>query len=130
MSESYATVINCIDGKIQIPVISYIIENFGVDYVDNITEPGAVKYLNRDNEDSSTRVKMYSLKKRVEESLNTHGSKLIIITAHAGCVYNPVSKTQQIIQLNEAEETIASWKKKCETAVLWIDENNFINDII
>ncbi|HOP76783.1 MAG TPA: hypothetical protein PLD05_04790 [Thermogutta sp.] len=37
---SFATVVNCMDGRTQGPVISYLKERFGVDYVDNSTEAG------------------------------------------------------------------------------------------
>jgi len=33
---SYCTVINCMDGRVQLPVIKYLKERFDVDYVDSI----------------------------------------------------------------------------------------------
>ena len=41
MSEGkFATSISCIDGRIQLPLAKWIKENYSVDYVDAITEPG------------------------------------------------------------------------------------------
>ena len=37
---SFYTTINCMDGRVQLPVISYLMERFGVQYVDAITGPG------------------------------------------------------------------------------------------
>ena len=37
---SYCTVINCMDGMVQLPAINYLKERFEVDYVDSITGPG------------------------------------------------------------------------------------------
>ena len=41
MSEkTFATAINCMDGRVQLPVTAFLKKKYGVDYVDVITEPG------------------------------------------------------------------------------------------
>lgn len=35
----FATAINCIDGRTQLPVIEWARKKYGVDYVDMITKP-------------------------------------------------------------------------------------------
>ncbi len=42
---SFCTVVNCIDGRVQLPVINYLADYFDVDYVDSITEAGPVAIL-------------------------------------------------------------------------------------
>ena len=37
---SFCTVINCMDGRVQLPVIEYLQKRFNVEDVDSITEPG------------------------------------------------------------------------------------------
>ena len=37
---SFCTVVNCMDGRVQLPVIRYLQERFEVPYVDSITEVG------------------------------------------------------------------------------------------
>ncbi len=37
---TFATAINCMDGRVQLPVIAYLKSKYVVDYVDAITEPG------------------------------------------------------------------------------------------
>ena len=49
MRKSFGTVLNCIDGRTQIPVINWIKENFNVEYVDLITEPGMDKIVSEGN---------------------------------------------------------------------------------
>ncbi len=39
-NKKFATLINCMDGRVQLPVSRWIKKNFGVDFVDTITEPG------------------------------------------------------------------------------------------
>lgn len=43
MKKRFGTALNCIDGRAQILVISWVKESFGVDYVDMIIEPGMDK---------------------------------------------------------------------------------------
>ena len=44
----FFTTIKCKDGRVQLPVISYLQKRFNVQYVDSITEPGPnqMTYLN------------------------------------------------------------------------------------
>ena len=91
---NFATAINCMDGRVQLPVIKWISEKYGVDYVDMVTEAGPVKIL-ADNGDA---VLQESIRKRVEISVNKHGSKIVAIVAHFDCAGNPVEKDIQIGQ--------------------------------
>jgi len=36
----FCTAVNCMDGRVQLPVINYLKERFSANYVDMITEPG------------------------------------------------------------------------------------------
>lgn len=38
----FCTAINCMDGRVQLPVINYLKKHFKVNYVGSITEPGEV----------------------------------------------------------------------------------------
>ncbi len=40
----FVTAINCMDGRVQIPVIEYLKNNYGINYVDMITAPGLTNY--------------------------------------------------------------------------------------
>ena len=42
---SFCTAINCMDGRTQLPVIEFLKDKFGVEFVDTITEPGPVRIL-------------------------------------------------------------------------------------
>lgn len=53
---SFCTVINCIDGRVQMPVNQYMQQRFKVKYVDTITEPGPNLILVRKNEFGSSSV--------------------------------------------------------------------------
>jgi len=115
---SFATAINCMDGRTQIPVIDYIRKKYKVDFVDMITEPGPIKVL-AENTDKST---IESIKRRVEISTGKHGSVHIVIVGHDDCAGNPVEKETQLKQIIESIWTVRSWRLRAETLGLWIDE--------
>jgi len=48
---NFCTLVHCMDGRIQEPIIKYLKENYGATYVGTITEAGSCKIL-ADNSDS------------------------------------------------------------------------------
>jgi hypothetical protein len=117
--ESFATAINCMDGRTQIPVIDFIRKKYKVDYVDMITEPGPIRVL-AENTDEPT---IESIKRRVGISTGKHGSIHIVIIGHHDCAGNPLDKATQLKQILESIWTVRSWGFRAETLGLWIDEN-------
>jgi len=122
---TFATAINCMDGRTQLPVIEFMKKKYSVDYVDTITEPGPIKYLS-ENSDQSV---IDSIKYRVDISVRKHGSKAICIVGHFGCAGNPVDRGIQIEQLKEAEKTIKSWGFEVDIVKVYIDENWQVQEV-
>lgn len=118
-SKIFATTINCMDGRVQIPVIEYMKSKYGVDYVDMVTEPGPNKILSENRD----RTIVESIKKRVEISVMKHNSKLITLVGHHDCAGNPVEKDTQLKQILSAIKTVQSWNFEVQIIGLWIDEN-------
>ncbi|MBU1486884.1 hypothetical protein KKH56_02380 [bacterium] len=114
----FCTAINCIDGRVQIPVIKYIKNKYQVDYVDTITLPGPDKVL-AENKDKSA---LHSIKKCVEISINLHGSRLIAISGHHECAGNPAGRETQLKQMRSAIKTVESWGFGVKVIGLWVDE--------
>ncbi len=50
MKGIFATAINCMDGRVQIPAIEWLKRRHQIDYVDMITEPGPNKILSENRE--------------------------------------------------------------------------------
>jgi aryl-alcohol dehydrogenase-like predicted oxidoreductase len=115
---TFATAINCMDGRAQIPVINWMKKEFKVDYVDSITEPGPIRILaeNKDN------YALESIKKRLAVSLNKHGSKHIAVVAHHDCAGNPVDKQTQLGQIAAAIKTVKSWGYDATFVGLWVND--------
>ncbi len=122
---SFCTVINCMDGRVQLPVIEYLKSRFGVIYVDSVTEAGPVKILAEQADSDILR----SILKRIDISVKKHNSCAISIVAHYDCAGNPIEKDQQLKQLEKAMEFIASKYPGIEVIGLWVDENWSVSEI-
>ena len=58
----FATAVNCMEGRTQLPVIAYLKKKFEVDYVDMVTEAGPVKILDLCNPQGSWLARSRSLR--------------------------------------------------------------------
>lgn len=105
------------DGRVQDAVKNYMKENYSVDYVDIVTEPGPNKIL-AENIDTAV---IENIKKRVDISVKHHGSKIVAIIGHFGCAGNPAEKEEQIEHLKKAEETVKSFGFPVEIILLWVN---------
>ena len=122
---TFCTVINCMDGRVQLPVINYLIERFGVDYVDSITEPGPVKTLAEQTDQDQ----IESIFRRVAVSTEKHGSQSIAVCAHADCAGNPVDDDTQKQQLVTASQLLKATFPACEIYSLWIDAAGSVHEL-
>jgi carbonic anhydrase len=118
----FATSVSCMDGRIQIPLTNWIKENFSVDYVDIITEPGIDKLV-ADNTD------LESIKIKVGISINKHKSELIVVSGHYDCAGNPVSNEEHITQIKKGIEVISSWNLGVKVVGVWVDDTWKINPV-
>ena len=116
---SFCTVINCIDGRTQLPVLAYLQNRFNVKYVDVVTEAGPAGVL-------STRPKSGEAKsifRRVEVSIQAHFSKGIAIVAHHDCAGNPIPDSEQQLQIQICQEILSKRYPEVEVLGLWLDQN-------
>ena len=118
----FATSVSCMDGRIQIPLTNWIKENFSVDYVDTITEPGIDKLV-ADNTD------LESIKMKVGISINKHESELIVLSGHYDCAGNPVSNEEHITHIKKGIEVISSWNLGVKVVGVWVDDTWKINTV-
>jgi hypothetical protein len=115
----FGTAINCMDGRTQLPVTGWLKSEYGLDYVDMITEPGPEKMLSQ-----GTPGQVESIKSRVGISVNAHGSQTILVAAHHDCAGNPVSKEEHVRQVRACLKVVKSWGLPVKDIIgIWIDEN-------
>jgi hypothetical protein len=116
--KEFGTAINCMDGRVQIPVIEWLKKQYGVDYVDMITEPGPERLL----AECKDRKSIESIQKRLEISVTRHNSKLVAIAGHRDCAGNPADKETQLKQISNAVKIVESWNLEVRVIGLWVDE--------
>jgi len=114
----FVTAINCMDGRVQLPVIDWMMQNLSADYVDMITEPGPDKIL----AEGSTAAQD-SIKARVLISVSKHGSDTILVAAHDDCAGNPVTREEHEMQVRQCVIKIRSWNLPVKRILgAWIDD--------
>ena len=116
MRRTYAAALNCIDGRTQIPVITWMKENLHVHYVDLITDPGMDRVLSHDHRDEMNR-----LRENVIISIQAHGTRIVAVVGHHDCAANPVSDRRHMEDIKESVETVKSWKLPIRVIGLFVD---------
>ena len=114
----FATAVNCMDGRTQEPMIKWFKENYGVDYIDAVTEPGPLKHLAEGNA-----VLIETMKDRVGISVDGHGSRVVALVGHDDCAGNPVDKATQLEQMDIALELVKSWGFDAKIIGVYINDN-------
>jgi hypothetical protein len=114
---TFATAINCIDGRVQRPVSDWMRIQYSVDFVDTITHPGPEKTLTQ-----GSQATIDIMRANVDVSVSSHESQLIAIAAHHGCAGNPVSNEEHQAQVRAACRVVAEWGLPVRVVGLWVNE--------
>jgi hypothetical protein len=125
MPPTFATVLNCMDGRAQRPVTEYLCHRFGVDCVDTITEAGIVRFLG----DRPDAPETLSALAKIRISTGRHGSTQIAVVAHADCAGNPVSDDEQIAQAGRAAAFLRQHFGGCQVLGLWLDAGWTVHEV-
>jgi len=118
----FATSVSCIDGRIQIPLAKWIKENYSVDYVDTITEPGVDKTITENSV-------FESIKTKVSISINAHKSELVVLSGHYDCAANQVSNEEHIELIKKGIGVISSWNLGAKVIGVWVDDSWNVNTV-
>ncbi len=122
----FCTVINCIDGRVQLPVISYLLKRFNADHVDSITEAGPNLILSEKKNSASSK----SIFEKLRISIENHNSMGIAIVGHHDCAGNPAPRDIQIMQIKKAIRVLRQIYRNMEIVGLWVDDNWQVHEII
>lgn len=125
MKNKFGTCINCIDGRTHLPIIKYMKHKYNVEYLDLITEPGVNKILS-DYEDKSL---IDSIKNKVEISLNSHNSKIIVVGGHYDCAANDADEDEQINQIKKSIQNIKSWSYGIKAVGVYVDNKWKVHEV-
>jgi hypothetical protein len=120
---TFATCLNCIDGRVQLPAINWIMENYNVKYVDMVTKAGMDGFLADSNSE------IHEILKNVEISITGHGSNNIFVVGHYDCAANPVDDLIHEKQIDTAVKRIKSIFPDLNVKGLWINEKFTVEDV-
>ncbi len=118
----FATSISCMDGRIQIPLSKWIKENYSVNYVDTITEPGVDKTIIENSV-------FESIKTKVMISINAHKSELVVLSGHYDCAANQVSNEKHIELIKKGIEFLSSCNLGVKIIGVWVDDSWNVNAV-
>jgi len=113
----FCTAINCMDGRIQLPVIQYLCKRFSVEWVDSITEPSPNLILSEKKDN----LLVQTILRRLDISVNKHKSVGIAIIGHYDCAGNPATREDQVNQIQKSIEMIGQYYPDIEIIGLWVD---------
>jgi carbonic anhydrase len=115
--KSFSTVINCIDGRVQLPVNSFIRVRFLTTYVDTITAPGVICHFSGPGS-----AELAVVLTQLNLSIDAHDSDNVTVVAHYNCAANPISEEEQKEQLRRAVAFLAGLYPDLDVLGLWVNE--------
>lgn len=121
----FCTAINCMDGRVQVPVIRYLQHRFRADYVDIVSEPGPNKIIAEAHDAAA----LESIRQRVRISVDNHKSVGIAVIGHHDCAGNPVPETMQNRHTKAAVQRIRNNFAHIPVIGLWVDENREVMEV-
>lgn len=111
-----ATCLNCMDGRVQLPVLQWIKANYAVDFVDVITEAGMDGVL-------SGQADISEILRSIGISVNVNKSTRLFVVGHSDCRGNPVGKKVHIQQIKDSVERLKSHWPGHEIVGLWVNDS-------
>lgn len=125
MKSRFYTVINCMDGRVQLPVIDYIKNRFEVEFVDSVTEAGPNRILAEGGDARAVE----AILARVQISADKHHSAGIAVAGHHDCAGNPAPKDAQLRHLKAAVRFMQKHHPGLPVIGLWVDETWRVSEV-
>ena len=97
---SFAMSLQCMDGRIQRPVLDYLKNTYGKHYVDVATYPGMIQHL----AEKSSWKKINWFQDMIDISMNAHGANLVAVVGHHDCAANKISDDEHRNQVKMARD--------------------------
>ena len=111
---NYTIAVNCVDGRVQTPVLEWMMRHLDGDLVHSITEPGPDAALAEG--DAAERIE--PIVRLLTENTRVHA---VAVAAHHDCLGNPVDEEVHRAQVRRAVEVVASWGLVEAVFGLWVD---------
>lgn len=103
------------DGRVQLPVLQWIKENYRVDFVDVITEAGMDEVLSNQED-------IREVLRSIAISVNVNKSTRLFVVGHYDCRGNPVEEKVHYHEINCAVKRLKTHWPDHEIVGLWVDK--------
>ena len=113
--ETRATCLNCMDGRVQLPVLTWIKANYPVDFVDVITEAGMDGVLAKQKD-------IAEILRSIKVSVHLNKSTRLFIVGHYDCRGNPVDENRHCKEIADAVKRLKSLCPAQEVIGLWVND--------
>ena len=113
--DTRATCLNCMDGRVQLPVLTWIKANYPVDFVDVITEAGMDAVLSEQNDISE-------ILRSIKVSVNLNRSTRLFVVGHHDCRGNPIDENHHREQVTNAVKRLKPLWPAQEVVGLWVND--------
>ena len=112
--ETRATSLNCMDGRVQLPVLTWIKANYPVDFVDVITEAGMDGVLARQEDISE-------VLRSIKVSVHRNKSTRLFVVGHYDCRGNPVEEKVHRKEIVESVQRLKPLWPSQDIIGLWVN---------
>ena len=113
--QTRATCLNCMNGRVQLPVLQWIKKHYKIDFVDVITEAGMDGVL-------SNQKYIGEILRSINVSVKINKSTRIFIVGHYDCRGNPVEKYVHQNQIKESVSRLKKYWPSFEVTGLWVNQ--------
>ena len=111
-----ATCLNCMDGRVQLPVLHWIKEHYPVDFVDVITEAGMDQVLSNQED-------IREVLRSISISVNVNKSTRLFVVGHYDCRGNPVDEKVHLQEISNAVKRLREHWPTIEIVGLWVNSS-------
>ena len=112
--DTRATCLNCMDGRVQLPAIAWIKENYPVDFVDVITEAGMDGVLAEQQDISE-------ILRSIKVSVDLNRSTRLFVIGHHDCRGNPADESRHREDILKAVKRLRPLWPAQEVTGLWVN---------
>ena len=113
--ETRATCLNCMDGRVQWPALTWIKANYPVDFVDVITEAGMDGVLAKQENISE-------VLRSIKVSVHLNQSTRLFVVGHYDCRGNPVDENRHREEIANAVKRLRPLWPAQEVVGLWVND--------
>ena len=111
-----ATCLNCMDGRVQLPVLHWIKEKYKVDFVDVITEAGMDNVLSNQED-------IREVIRSINISVDVNKSTRLFVVGHYDCRGNPVEESVHQQEIKSAVRRLKDHWPSIKIIGLWVNKN-------